>query len=402
LDDYRRPEASEHYERAIALERVGRIDEALAEYRRAVDLDPGFAAAYEALGYHYQRRGLLMKALDAFETVARLEGNYTTHFNEGYILVELERYEEALESFQRCLALASDDPAALYEIGYVSYILQRLPLALEALRIPLQAYAEDWRVHNLAGACNIGLERWVEAEACYRRALEVATSAEEVEEAQAGLLIAQRYQEFPAGTPLGFKERAYADAGAIVLGTAGDDGLVIPPCADLSPAAIAVTLRRLVVLVRALDLALTAVVAVDRASIPVAAVLARMLDLPRRQLSQLARTDHALLVLAVGRQAEFLQVALEQAPPGTRSFVFALGWYGEHDLLPDLIGVPLPDSLARQVQEPAGTEPQDQQSLLEALLAASAVAPAGPDMEAQVRYYTVEHRRLRCEPGARE
>ncbi len=378
----------------MALERIGRIDEALAEYRRAVDLDPGFAAAYEALGYHYQRRGLLMKALDAFETVARLEGGYTAHFNEGYILVELERYDEALEAFQRCLAEIPEDPSALYEIAYVSYVQRRLPQALEALRIPQQAYEADWRVHNLAAACSIGLERWAEAEASYQRALEVASAADEVEEARAGLLIAQRYQEFPAGTPLGFKERVYADGGAVALGTAGDDGLVILPRADLTPEAIAVTLRRLVRLERALDIGLTAVVAVDRASVALAAVLAQMLRVPRRQLSQLAPGDRALVVLLVGQQAEFLQVALEQAPPGTLSFVHALGWYGEQDFLPDLVGVPLPDGSVGAAG-PAGDGPQDQQAFLEALLSASSVVADEANSKAQLRYYTVEHRRLR-------
>ncbi len=394
MDSYRRPEASEHYERAIALERAGRIDEALVEYRRAVDTDPGFAEAYEALGYHYQRRGLLMKALDAFETVARLEGDYDAYFNLGYLLVELERYEEALESFQHCLELSPNDPAALYETGYVDYILGRLSEALEALRIPQERYGDDWRVQNLLGACNLGLERWKEAEAAYQRALPLATSPEDVEEAIAGLQIAQRYQEYPRDAVMGLKERAYGDAGVVLLGTAGDDGLNIArrEHLTLTPEAIAVTLHRLVDLVKTVNLNLTALVAVDRDSIPLADVLSQILALPRKQLSRLDPADRPLMVLLAGRQPEILQVNMEQAPRNALSFVLALGWYGEHDVFPDLIGV----VVRGEIKVPtAGIEEERIEALEKSLRDAYNGAPRERNLRNQVDYYLEDHPRLR-------
>ena len=381
----------------MALERAGRIAEALAEYRRAVDVDPGFAAAYEALGYHYQRRGLLTKAGDAFQTVARLENYYGAHFNLGFILVELERYEEALAAFRQCLALAPDDPAALYEIAYIHYIQGQLEEALTTLRGTDEAYARDWRAHNLAGACHLGLENWAVAEEKYRQALLLATIAVESAEAQAGLQVALRYQEFPAGGPFGFKERAYADEGLVALGTAGDDGLAIPFREGLpaTPDALAVTLRRLQAVVDGLALDLTAVVAVDRESVPLAAAVSSLLALPRRRLADLAPHERPLLVLLAGRQPELLQVALEQAPANARSFIFALSWYGESEVLPDLIGVPVQQALVPT------RPPGDERQLLcavRALLDDCAALPDEPTRDAQVRFY-LEHRRLRFLAG---
>lgn len=396
MDDFRRTEASEHYERAMALERAGRVNEALAEYRRAVDVDPGFAAAYEALGYHYQRRGLLMKACDAFRIVARLEGHYAAHFNLGYILVELERYEEALEAFRHCLSLSPDDTAALYEMAYIHYVQGRLLESLDLLRGPLESHRADWRVHNLAGASHLGLNHWKEAESHYLQALGFAASEAEFEEARAGLLVAQRYQEFPSGAELGLKEQVYADAGIVVLGTAGDDGLHIMPRGQLeiTPAVVAVTLLRFQALAKSLDLGLQAVVAVDRASAPLAAALGTLLGLPRKALSRLLPGEKALLTLLVGRQPELLEVALEQAPRGALSFVLALQWYGESDLLPDLFGVALGEALLPD--RPAG---QERQVRREARSFLEACAQVGEELntETQVRYYR-EHPRLRfCE-----
>lgn len=384
MDDFRR-EAAEHYERAVALERAGRIDEALIEYRRAADTDPTFAAAYEALGYHYQRRGLLAKALDAFQTVARLEGTYTSYFNLGYILVEMERYEEALEAFRHCLEIAPEDPATLYEIGYTYYALGRPAEALEMLHIPLQAYAQDARVHNLVGACYLDLGMWSEAEAAYGRAVELAHAEEEAREARSGLLVAQRHQEFSPGMPLGPQDQLYADAGVVLLGTAGDDGRHLSPreIPPLSPEEIAVTLGRLQALLRALKVHPSAVVAVDRASIPLATVLGERLSLPRKLLSQLQSQERPLLVLFLGRQRELLEVAIEQATPRALSFVYALGWSPQDGPLPDFVGVLI-----------QGRIPEEVSCDEEALRAACARLKGGGE-PAQIRYYVEEHRRLR-------
>ncbi len=384
MDDFRR-EAAEHYERAVALERAGRVDEALIEYRRAADTDPTFAAAHEALGYHYQRRGLLAKALEAFQTVARLEGTYTAYFNLGYILVEMERYEEAIEAFRHCLEIAPEDPAALYELGYTYYALGRPAEALEMLRLPLQAYAEDARVHNLAGACYLDLEMWQEAEASYAQAMELARFDEEAGEARFGLLVARRYQEFPPGMPLGIQDQLYADAGVVLLGTMGDDGRHLTPreAPPLSPEEIAVTLGRLRALFQALEIRPSAVVAVDRVSIPLATVLGKMLALPRKPLSRLQPQEQALLVLTLGRQRELLEVALEQAPPGSLSFVYALGWSPQDGPLPDFIGVLVQGKMPEEVS-------WDEESLR----AACARLKGGGEPE-QIRYYLEEHRRLR-------
>ncbi len=395
MDDYRRPEASEHFERGIALERAGRVDEALAEYRRAVDVDPGFAEAYEALGYHYQRRGLLRMALDAFQTVARLEGDYTAHFNAGYILVELERYGEALESFRQCLSLAPNDPAALYETGYVNYVLGQLPEALSLLELYLQVHGQDWRVCNLLGAVQLDLGQWPQAETNYQRALELAASTDEVEEARSGLQVAQRYQEFLPDDSLGFKDRAYADAGVVVLGTAGDDGMHVGLREDLLilPETLAVTLRRLQLLVQSLVPDLTAVVAVDRSSLALAMGLGELFAVPWKRLSQLSATDRALLVLMDGQQPEFLQVALEQSPPGVLSFVYAMRWYRENELLPEFIGVPVKGRVEWGWEVPRD---ESQVQLVGRSLAAACqkLAPE-PTQEAQLCYYLQDHRRLR-------
>lgn len=400
MDIFRRDEASEHYERAIALERAGRLDEAIAEYRRAVSADPGFADAHLALGHHYRQRGLLTKAVDAFQTVSRLEPSMPHLFNLGYALVELGRYPEALEVFQQCLGWAPEDPTVLYEIGYTYYASGRLSEALDTLQVPLQIYVEDWQVHALVAACHLGLANWREAETHYRRALKQASSPEEIAEIQASLGRAQRYQEFSPDDAMGIKEQLYADSGVALLGTAGDDGLHICLRHDetISLKAVATTLRRLHRLVQALGISLNAVVALDRVSLPLAVAWERLSSVPRRRLAQLGPGDRPLLVLLRSRQPEFLQVASEQAPEGALSFIMALD-RPELDLArPDFVGVPVAGTCPLPWTEDR-LEHEGGLATIDALMATYAQLPPEPTRGLQVQYYAQEHCRLRFLAG---
>jgi hypothetical protein len=98
-----------------------------------------------------------------------------------------------------------------------------------------------------------------------------------------------------------------------------------------------------------------------------------------------------LLVLLAGQQPELLQVALEQAPRSALSFILALGWYSEDDLLPDVIGVPVQELLPPE-RPPSGE--RQLRIVTRALLDACADTPDEPTREAQVDFY-LEHQRLR-------
>jgi hypothetical protein len=100
------------------------------------------------------------------------------------------------------------------------------------------------------------------------------------------------------------------------------------------------------------------------------------------------------LVLAANRQPGLIEIALEQALGHPLTFVLALSGYGEDTFLPDLVGVPAKGTCTLPWEDSAdhatgnGTD-------AEALLRACAEPLPDPNLEAQVRYYASEHRRLR-------
>ena len=151
IDDWRRGEAGFFLERGEALEQIGRLDEAMSEFKRAIRADPGLAKAHMALGFHYRRKNLLSKAAEEFRSAASLSRSYDSFFNLGHVLVDLALYEEAINAFQQCLATAPGDPAVGYEIAYAHYSAGDHVAAMECLQPLLADHADDWELQYLDG-----------------------------------------------------------------------------------------------------------------------------------------------------------------------------------------------------------------------------------------------------------
>jgi tetratricopeptide (TPR) repeat protein len=131
---------------AIVLERLGRQDDALAMYERAIDADPNHANNL---------------------------GNYAS------LLVNAERLDEAIVTYERAVAAAPDDPAALNSAALIATRLGRdddaMTLYERAIDIdPNHANTLGNYAGLLAGRDEVG-----ELETLARRALEFASKGEE-------------------------------------------------------------------------------------------------------------------------------------------------------------------------------------------------------------------------------
>ncbi len=90
------------YARAIGLERVGRVDDAISDLRKLMEIDPGNADTLNALGYTLADR--------------------------------TDQFDEALSLISRALELKPDSPAIIDSMGWVMFRLGRLDEALLHLR----------------------------------------------------------------------------------------------------------------------------------------------------------------------------------------------------------------------------------------------------------------------------
>ena len=68
-----REEARAHVEFGISVARVELWQEAIYRWKRASEIDPSYAAAWNNLGIAYEREGMFDDALEAYETALDLE-----------------------------------------------------------------------------------------------------------------------------------------------------------------------------------------------------------------------------------------------------------------------------------------------------------------------------------------
>lgn len=340
LDKTERDEGLYHFERGVAFERVNRILEAVEEYQLAIARYPHLREAHAALGFYYQRNGLLAKAADEFRSVANLDSDFLAHFNLGHILVELGRYEEALDSFIRCLDFDPGDPATHYEIALIHFFRGQFDLALDYLFLPLRSYPDDWEVLSLIAKSHLGLKHYDEAKGWFEQSIEAARRSRVKVDLSHYLHIIKRCREFSHLTTI--KDRLYAYEGAICLGSAQDDGITISEGVDyhLTYPDIAVTIRRFLAIRRALGWQFTAVVSADKSAVPLAESMGCLLDLPVRHANELTTDDRALLVMSVTRDPSLISLAKEYLP--CRSVSLCLGFnQSGHQIegVPEVVGV---------------------------------------------------------------
>lgn len=411
LDKFERDEGLRHFQRGVALERVNRTLEAVEEYRQAVARYPYLREAHAALGFYYQRNGLLARAADEFRIVANLEGDFLSFFNLGHVLVELECYEEAINAFEYCLKLEPDDPVTHYEIAYIHYACNHPDIALKHLHIPLESYPEDWEVLNLMGKCHLSMGTYDKARSAFEQAIGLAHVPQVEAELLESIATVERYREFRSITSA--KDRMYAEDGVVCLGSSRDNGLVVDIAQEyhFTYRDIATTMQRMLALQQANQWECSAVLPVDRMAEPLARAFGTCLHLAPCRWEDLDENDTTLVVMTVAREVELMLLTVERLPCSRLTFCLGVNWLRHSKLLPDITGIAASgpcsvpwESDLRQLCASGSARDAVEACIHDAtaqIVQAMQENLPEKNLARQVRYYTRTHRRLsfRCIPG---
>jgi len=129
----RMTEAVAHYRQALELKpdsvealvnlgnaqsRNGQMEEAIASFRAALDVDPGYPPALNNLGNVFVSKGRLEEAMECYRKSIQVNPNDPEIFNTlGATLAKKKQYADAIEQFEAALQLKRDQPAVLYNLG---------------------------------------------------------------------------------------------------------------------------------------------------------------------------------------------------------------------------------------------------------------------------------------------
>lgn len=102
--------ASWHCDLAVLLQTTGKIDEAEAQYRRAIQCDSALRQAWYNLGCLLNQQDREAEAIACFQQTIRLEPNHAAaHHNLGQSLFNLGHTDEAIAHYRRSIALGGGE-----------------------------------------------------------------------------------------------------------------------------------------------------------------------------------------------------------------------------------------------------------------------------------------------------
>jgi len=159
----------------VALARQGKLDKAITHFKEALRIDPDYAQAHNSLGSTLKKQGKVEEAITHFREAVRINPDFAkAHQNIGSALARLGRLDESVREYQKALRMDPENPDIYNELGVV---LSRQGNAKQADR--LFARAEQISPSTVNKDAVLGrtlfrqgkLEQAVKA---YRRALEMA------------------------------------------------------------------------------------------------------------------------------------------------------------------------------------------------------------------------------------
>lgn len=120
------PTAEAYTFRGWAYSFLGRIDDAIAECKRAIETDPTFGNPYNDIGSYLMAKGQLDEAIEWLERAKqapRYEPRHFPYMNLGRLYAAKGMVVRAIEEFEKALAIQPGEPTCLQMVARLRALL---------------------------------------------------------------------------------------------------------------------------------------------------------------------------------------------------------------------------------------------------------------------------------------
>ncbi len=108
----------------------GQYDDAIQNFKLALNVSPTSSAAYRGLAKAYEAQGKMDQAEETYKTAIRYKPDYWAGYNAlGTFYYRHERYDDAIGQFKQVTLLTPDNYRGYNNLGGMYYILKRWPEA---------------------------------------------------------------------------------------------------------------------------------------------------------------------------------------------------------------------------------------------------------------------------------
>lgn len=165
-----------YFSKGVMFMKSGAYDQALAEFARITEINPGDADAYNRMGFIYGMMGNLEKELASYRKAVDLEGeNPLFALRLANILRDkYGDYQEAAFYFKKASDLKPDDLYSMFWHGYSLAVLEEYDKALEVSTRIMEQFPTLPHGYKLRGGCFLVMQQYEEAVKWYMKSQEVA------------------------------------------------------------------------------------------------------------------------------------------------------------------------------------------------------------------------------------
>jgi tetratricopeptide (TPR) repeat protein len=165
--------AAELYKQANTLYDLQRYKDALSTYKKAVNVRPDYAKAWNGQGRTLYKLNSYKEALTAYDKAIQIEPEYTESWSgRGFVLDKLQRYQEAIASFDKALELENKSPEVWNAKGEVLSKINQHDEAVKSYDKAIEFQPEYYQAWYNKGWALQSLRRYEDAIAAYNKAIE--------------------------------------------------------------------------------------------------------------------------------------------------------------------------------------------------------------------------------------
>jgi tetratricopeptide (TPR) repeat protein len=174
----------------------GSTEEAISHLRKALAIDPAFANAHNTLGNILTDRGESDRAIEHFRQALQTNPKSAmTYYNLGRALAKRGDLTEATESYRKAAELNPSDPDVYNNLGLVLQSQGRLPEAAEQFHNALRIDPKYVKAYFNLGKTFAGQGKFDEAVENFRRAVRIQPGSAEIHEQLARALAQEGKKE---------------------------------------------------------------------------------------------------------------------------------------------------------------------------------------------------------------
>ena len=160
----------------VGLYHQGDYLKAIQAYQKVIELDPGYAEAYNNLGIIYQEIGDFDRALSAYQKAIGINPKYEKALNNLGVLLYLKgHYEESIQAFQKALTINANNVESHINLGILFKKQGQVDKAMESYHRALTLNPFYGEAHYNMGLLYEQLEKMEMAIGHYQKFVQMAS-----------------------------------------------------------------------------------------------------------------------------------------------------------------------------------------------------------------------------------